>query len=215
MKYKGIIFDFDYTLGDSTNGIVMCVNYALNFLGYDQSPREKIRNTIGLSLDVTYRTLTNDSTKENAKIFAAKFVEKAEIVMTKNTQLLPYAAETVTRLKDNQMQVGIVTTKHHNRIEEILNKFALRDKFDFIIGGDDVAIEKPAPEGLIKMTKFMKCLNKEVLYVGDSIVDAKTAQNADTDFIAVTTGTTKEEEFNIYHPIAILKNINGICEYTV
>jgi len=26
---KAIIFDFDYTLGDSTNGIVLSINYAL------------------------------------------------------------------------------------------------------------------------------------------------------------------------------------------
>lgn len=40
MKYKGIIFDFDYTLGDSTEGIVTCVNTALRRLGYDTADRE-------------------------------------------------------------------------------------------------------------------------------------------------------------------------------
>ena len=34
MRYKGLIFDFDYTLGDSTEGIVASVNYALEKLGY-------------------------------------------------------------------------------------------------------------------------------------------------------------------------------------
>lgn len=32
--YKAVVFDFDYTLGDSTNGIVISVNYALNKIGY-------------------------------------------------------------------------------------------------------------------------------------------------------------------------------------
>ena len=26
--YKAVIFDFDYTLGDSTNGIVLSINHA-------------------------------------------------------------------------------------------------------------------------------------------------------------------------------------------
>ena len=30
---KAIIFDFDYTLGDSTNGIALSINYALEELG--------------------------------------------------------------------------------------------------------------------------------------------------------------------------------------
>ena len=32
--YKAVIFDFDYTLGDSTNGIVLSVNYALGEMYY-------------------------------------------------------------------------------------------------------------------------------------------------------------------------------------
>ena len=31
---KAIIFDFDYTLGDSAKGIALSINYALNKLGY-------------------------------------------------------------------------------------------------------------------------------------------------------------------------------------
>ena len=32
--FKAIIFDFDYTLGDSTKGIVLSINYALERLGH-------------------------------------------------------------------------------------------------------------------------------------------------------------------------------------
>jgi phosphoglycolate phosphatase len=31
---KAVLFDFDYTLGDSASGIVLCINYALEKLGY-------------------------------------------------------------------------------------------------------------------------------------------------------------------------------------
>ena len=31
---KAVLFDFDYTLGDSSSGIVISVNYALNKLAY-------------------------------------------------------------------------------------------------------------------------------------------------------------------------------------
>ena len=48
MKYRGLIFDFDYTLGDSTDGIVMCVNTALERLGYARAKREAVQKTIGL-----------------------------------------------------------------------------------------------------------------------------------------------------------------------
>lgn len=47
---KAVIFDFDYTLGDSTNGIFISINYALEQLGYAARKRDNIKNTIGLSL---------------------------------------------------------------------------------------------------------------------------------------------------------------------
>lgn len=40
---KAIIFDFDYTLGDSTNGIALSINYALEKLGYAISNIEDIK----------------------------------------------------------------------------------------------------------------------------------------------------------------------------
>ena len=54
---KAIIFDFDYTLGDSTNGIALSINYALEKLGYALPPIEDIKKTIGLSLTETYFAL--------------------------------------------------------------------------------------------------------------------------------------------------------------
>ena len=40
---KAIIFDFDYTLGDSAKGIALSINYALEKLGYAISNIEDIK----------------------------------------------------------------------------------------------------------------------------------------------------------------------------
>ena len=54
MDYKAVIFDFDYTLGDCTNGIVFSVNYALDKLGYSEHNVSEIKKTVGLSLKETF-----------------------------------------------------------------------------------------------------------------------------------------------------------------
>ena len=33
MRYEAILFDFDFTLGDSSEGIILCVNTALEQMG--------------------------------------------------------------------------------------------------------------------------------------------------------------------------------------
>ena len=58
MKYKAVIFDFDYTLGDCTEGIAASVNHGLKKMGYEAGELEDIRKTIGLSLKETFACLT-------------------------------------------------------------------------------------------------------------------------------------------------------------
>jgi len=63
--------------------------------------------------------------------------------------------------------------------------------FDVIVGGEDVAAHKPDPEGLLKAISMVGCQKEEVLFVGDSTVDARTAKNAGVDFVAVLTGDNR------------------------
>ena len=66
MKYKAVIFDFDYTLGDCTEGIAASVNHGLKKLGYEAGELEDIRKTIGLSLKETFSCLTGSRDQEEA-----------------------------------------------------------------------------------------------------------------------------------------------------
>lgn len=84
---KVIMFDFDYTLGDSTNGIALSINYALEQLGYTTKNIDEIKKTIGLSLKETYFTLTGNNDLNEAEQFAKFFKDKADNVMVENAIL--------------------------------------------------------------------------------------------------------------------------------
>lgn len=225
---KAVIFDFDYTLGDSTKGIVLSVNYALEQLGYKTREMDEIKKTIGLSLKATYEVLTAsdrmqkgaESLQDNSQIFAEEaenftrfFKEKADNVMVDNTQLYQGVKEALQALKAKGYKTAIVTTKFHYRIEQILEKFEAMDLIDLIVGGEDVKAAKPSPEGLLWAIEHLGVEKEEVLYVGDSLVDAKTAQNAQVSFAAVTTGTTGKEEFSQYDCVLVGEGINAVYQY--
>ena len=72
-------------------------------------------------------------------------------------------------------------------------------------------MEKPDPEGLLWTVKHLHVEKEEVLYVGDSLVDAKTAENADIAFAAVLTGTTTKEEFHKHDLVYIGQGIKEVC----
>lgn len=200
---KAVIFDFDYTLGDSTDGIVQCVNYALGRLGLEIKSVAEIRKTIGLSLKDTYRALTLRQSEEEAMRFSDYFKEKADFVMVENTVLFQGVKEFLQALRQDGYQIGIVTTKFRFRIVQILEKFDAVDLVDLIVGGDDVKCEKPSPEGLLWAIDRFGLAKAEVLYIGDSLVDAKTAKNAQVNFAGVLTGTTTAEDFRNYPSVFI------------
>lgn len=210
MQYKAVIFDFDYTLGDSTNGIIASANYALEKMGYKKAEREAIRKTIGLSLPETYVALTGDKKPEKGEEFRSYFVEKADEIMTDNSDLYPDAKKVLEFLKQNGIKVAVVTTKFDYRIEGILEKCHAKEYVEMIVGGNNVANPKPDPEGVLKVLKEWNLDKSEVLYVGDSLVDAKTAECAGVPFAGVTTGTTMIEDFGAYDNVGIFQNLSEL-----
>ena len=210
---KAIIFDFDYTLGDSTIGIALSINYALGRLGYEEQPLSNIKKTIGLSLKETFYKLTSSDDQNEAEQFAKLFNEKADIVMVNHTELYAGVKDVLQKLRQKGYKTAIVTTKFHYRIEQILNKFEANALIDMIVGAEDVKIEKPNPEGLLWTITNMGVNRDEVLYVGDSLVDAKTAENAQVGFVAVLTGTTQKCDFEKYDHVYIGKGIDEVYIY--
>lgn len=210
MKWKGIVFDFDYTLGDSTEGIVLSTNYAMNRLGFGNYSEEVIKKTVGLSLRETYKALTGDNDEERGDAFAGFFRERADQVMAAHTQLYPGILDSLLELEKTGRRLGIVTTKFRYRIDQILGLCRGEGIFDLVVGAEDVKREKPDPEGLLSVIQAWEMKNEEVLYVGDSLVDAQTAKTACVPFCGVTTGTTAEEMFRRYPNKGIYDSVNQL-----
>ena len=213
MQYKAVIFDFDYTLGDSTEGIITSADFALEEMGYKPAEREAIRRTIGLSLPETYTALTGDGNPDKREEFRLLFVKKADEIMTANSELYPEAEGILRYLKQKEIKVAVVTTKFDYRIEGILEKCDAREYVQMIVGGNNVANPKPDPEGTLMVLKKWNLVQEELLYVGDSLVDAKTAQNAEVDFAGVTTGTTSAEDFRTYNSVGIFSNLAELMKF--
>jgi phosphoglycolate phosphatase len=113
-------------------------------------------------------------------------------------------------LKGQGFRLGIVSTKFRYRIETILKRDKLIEPFDVIVGGEDVASHKPDPESLLLAMDKIGARLENVVYVGDSVVDAKTAENVGIPFIAVLSGVTPESAFDGYPRMHILESVHDL-----
>jgi phosphoglycolate phosphatase len=195
-KYEIIVFDFDFTLANSSKGAWQSINYGLKQLGFGEISEEKASETIGLSLEDTLWKLVGAQDNDTTAKFAVFFREKADEVMHELTTFFPKALEIIPKLYKEGYRLGIVSTKFRYRIEKILGREKLASFFDIIIGGEDVKKHKPNPEGLLKVINYFDTCPQSVLYIGDSRTDEKTAVNAKVDFCAMLTGVTPREAFD-------------------
>ena len=207
---RAIIFDFDLTLADSTRGIIECVNFALERLSLPRADDERIKRTIGMSLEDTFLSLTGQTNNQNVSLFRSNFVERADQIMADLTSMFASVSATTERLIEMGFALGIVSTKFRYRIEEILAREGLSDRFGVIIGGEDVADQKPHPRGLITAIARMQMDANDVLYVGDSTIDSLTAERAKVSFIAVLSGATSKSEFDEVPKVAVIDDISAL-----
>lgn len=211
-KYKLALFDFDYTLADSSKGAISCINFALNELGLNTVSDEIACRTIGLSLEKTFMELCNENQSDRITEFTRLFVEHSDRVMVNLTEIYDTVPETIRFLKNKGIKVGIISSKYRYRIEETLMKAELQNVFDYIVGGQDVIYQKPHSEGIIKAVEKFNYKLDEILYVGDSLTDAETAKNSGVDFIAALTGVTKKEEFSVFNVYRYIDDISELID---
>lgn len=212
-ELQSVIFDFDYTLADSSQGVVECINFALQTMGLDCVSEEAACRTIGLSLAETFLTLGEHHAPERCHEFHQLFVQRAEDVMVQSTVLYETVPAMVDSLHERGLRLGIVSTKYRRRINDVLKRESLLHGFQVVIGGDDVEQHKPHPQGLFEAIERLECSPASVLYVGDSIVDAELAKRAGVPLVVVLSGVTPRDHFDSYSPVALLENISQLPKF--
>lgn len=208
MKYTTYLFDFDYTLADSSRGIVICFRNVLERHGHTGISDEAIKRTIGKTLEDSFSILSGITTPETLAEYKKEYVKEADTYMTVNTSFFPETVTVLKTLKSQGAQIGIISTKFRFRIREMVDQHFPKDFFDIIIGGEDVKQAKPDPQGIKKALRRLHRRKSETLYIGDSTVDAETAQAAKVDFVGVLNGMTTREELMVYPHRQILDNLS-------
>ena len=207
---RAVLFDFDFTLADSSEGIVVCMNHALARLGLPPAPADAIRRTIGLDLHTALGILAGEEWRSREEEFLEHFIRRADEVMVASTVFLPGAARVLRTLHEAGYRVGVVTTKYRHRVEDALERDGLRAFVEVIVGADDVPRPKPAPDGLLRAASSLGIPAGDCVFVGDSEVDASAAQAVGMAFVAVLSGTTTEEEFSGYPGRVVLGGVGEI-----
>lgn len=197
-----IVFDLDGTLIDSAPDIRAAANVMLEAEG-----------AAPLDMATTISFIGNGIPKLVERAMRARDLPMAEHARLTEAMLAAYdknpatltrlydgLAELLPALREDGHRLGICTNKPLAPTRQILDILEITDLFDVIIGGDTLAVKKPDPAPL--MAAYDALGDGARLYVGDSEVDAETAERAKVPFALFTEGYRKVPVAELTHELA-------------
>ena len=215
MKYRAVIFDMDGTLLNTLEDLRDSLNYALEKKGYPGRTLDEVRSFLGNGARVlleraTPENISKEDFNETYEIYSEYYLEHCRI----KTRPYDGVMELLKKLSENGYKLAIVSNKGQDAVSE-LSKLYFGDYVETAIGENEKAgiKKKPAPDTVFKALEILGCKASEAVYVGDSEVDRKTAENSGMDCISVTWGFRDRELLEELKPYAIVDEPVQILEF--
>ena len=183
-KKKLILFDFDGTLLDSDQMIVVTFQQLYDL--YKKDNIFDLKKVLTFSGPPIKETLKNEFPDIDQDFIFNEFVRLSTINYDKYVHLFPYVKEMIDTLKNHNIKVGLITSKARKATMYALSLCALDNVFDIVVCADDVKKTKPDPEGIYKALKAFNIAKDDTLYVGDTNYDYFASENANIDFAYVS-----------------------------
>lgn len=184
-----LVFDLDGTLIDSVPQIHAAANIVFGNMDLPHFSHETVRGFIGNGVGVLVRRLMehqglDDSAQLHAEL-VGQFVRIYEEAFDL-TSLYSGVSTALSELASQGHQLAICTNKPEGPTRAVLRHFALDKRFPVIVGGDTLPQRKPDPAPLRAALRQMGPASP--LFIGDSEVDAATAEAAGVPLALFTGG---------------------------
>lgn len=191
---KNILFDLDGTLTDPQEGIINCIQYALDRLSVQSPPRETMKKYIGPSLWDSFMELLSTENRDEAfeavKIYRERFSSEG---MFEN-RVYDGIHTALNELTSSGYELYICTSKPEVFAEQIAEHFGLADFFTKIYGSrlDGTLVEKT--DLIAHILACESLLPEETAMIGDRKYDIKGALNNRLSPFGVSYGFGSPEE---------------------
>ncbi len=192
MKYDAILFDLDGTLLNTLDDLADSCNFALTRCGFPQRDLEEVRRFVGNGVAKLIKRAVPDGTgQEDFERCLKLFKEHYAHNMQNKTAPYPGVVNMLEQLSTLGYRLGIVSNKFDAAVKKLCTEHF--PNVPVAIGESVKVAPKPAPDGINAALKELNTTIDRALFVGDSEVDVKTAQNAAIHFLAVDWGFRTKE----------------------
>ena len=213
-----ILFDLDGTLIDTAPDLVLAHNYVMKKFGFSTKSVDEIKSLVGMGAKSMMSKVLWNSAKEELKKIKEKDIKDKMVNEFLNfygknilveSKLINGVKNFLLWCKKNDISMGVCTNKQEHLAIDLLKKIGINNFFDYVAGCNTFDYCKPDPRHLTSVIEIIGGNIKKTIMIGDSDVDAKSAENASVPFILLEGGYTDVKVSQIKHN-HLIKDFNGL-----
>ena len=146
--FKIAAFDLDGTLLDSADDLIYSLNILLKEKNQPLMKKNNVYRLVGngalAMIKEAYR-LNNNKEDIDWSFLQKRFLEIYKTQFLNKSTLYPYTENTLKSLKENKINMIIVSNKPSYFVKKILKHYKISKYFDAVSGGDTFKLRKPDP----------------------------------------------------------------------
>jgi phosphoglycolate phosphatase len=218
-----ILFDLDGTLVDTAPDLIIAHNHVMKKFGFKSKEPHEIKALVGMGAKkMMGRTIWNSAKEELKKIkekdikgeMVKEFIKYYGDNILVKSKLIKGVKEFLVWCNKNKISMGVCTNKQEHLAIDLLKKIKINEFFEYVAGSNTFDFCKPDARHLTNVVEIMRGDIKKCIMIGDSEVDALSAQNASLPFILLEDGYTnvKTSQMKYDHLIKDFTNLDKIIK---
>jgi len=176
-NFKAVMFDLDGTLLDTLRDLADSMNFVLEQRNMPTHPVDAYRFFVGNGMDMLVRrTLPPDIITDEIVADCLKQYRKTYSKnWAKNTKPYPGIHELLIQLPKRDIIMTVLSNKPHELTELTVKHFFPGYSFDIVRGVKPEVPKKPDPTAAMQIAQQLELKPSQILYIGDTNTDMKTA----------------------------------------
>lgn len=196
MRYKAVLFDMDGTVLDTLDDLTNAVNHVLAEYGMPLLERRQAAAYLGngarylLSRAVPAGT-PETLLEEMLQIYQPWYDSHCAILTAPYPGILPL----MQSLHGAGVKLAVISNKQDTAVRQLAQQH-FPGLLETAVGESAAVRRKPNPDAVLAALREMGVARSDAIYVGDTEVDLRTAENAGLPCAAVGWGFRTEEELH-------------------
>lgn len=213
MKYALIIFDLDGTILDTLEDLTDSTNYALANNQLPMRTQQQVRSFVGDGIaKLIERAVPGDTATGLVERVLDDFKRYYKLHCADKTRPYDKIEHVFDTLRRRGYKLAVVSNKADFAVQSLCEQY-FPGVFDTVAGEREGIRRKPYPDSVMAVMDALHISKEKTLYVGDSEVDIRTAQNAGIDEVSVTWGFRDEPFLREHGAVKIARNMDELLLY--